>query len=379
MVSVAAGNAAARPDAAAADRRRDDLPAAHRGADRAGLRPPHGARARRLAGRRRRVRPARPGPGRQARRCQPRRPGAAPHRARRQAAAPAAAALAGAGQPARWSASTTCAVPSFTGTRLVAAGPAPAARADRLAVLLPRLGAERQVPGHPGAACGQGAVRRRERAARRDHRTAGCCGRAASTASGPRTRTATTSWSRAGAARFPMLRQQAARTDDRPNRCLADFVAPAGRPHRRVRRLRRRRRGAGRAGTKTQHDDYRAITVKALADRLAEACAEYVHLEARRAWYEPAFEPTLEELHAERFRGIRPAFGYPACPDHSEKRKLVDLLDAEPDRHGADRVVRDDAGRERERPAARRIPPPATSPSAGSAGTRSRITPAART
>ena len=68
---------------------------------------------------------------------------------------------------------------------------------------------------------------------------------------------------------------------------------------------------------------------KALADRLAEACAEYAHLEARRAWYEPDSAPTIEELHAERFRGIRPAFGYPACPDHSEKRKLFDLLDAD--------------------------------------------------
>ncbi len=77
-----------------------------------------------------------------------------------------------------------------------------------------------------------------------------------------------------------------------------------------------------------EQDDYRAIIVAALADRLAEASAEYVHLEARRAWYEPAAEPGIEELRAERFRGIRPAFGYPACPDHSEKQKLVDLLDA---------------------------------------------------
>jgi len=70
-------------------------------------------------------------------------------------------------------------------------------------------------------------------------------------------------------------------------------------------------------------------TVKALADRLAEACAEYVHLEARRAWYEPGAAPTLADLHAERYRGIRPAFGYPACPDHSEKQKLVELLAAD--------------------------------------------------
>ncbi|HXW88271.1 MAG TPA: vitamin B12 dependent-methionine synthase activation domain-containing protein, partial [Streptosporangiaceae bacterium] len=127
--------------------------------------------------------------------------------------------------------------------------------------------------------------------------------------------------------RFPMLRQQVSRTDTRPNRCLADYVAPAG-DH--VGAFAVCVTGAAELASRyeTEHDDYRAITVKALADRLAEACAEYVHLEARRAWYEPAAQPTIEELHAERFRGIRPAFGYPACPDHSEKRKLVDLLDA---------------------------------------------------
>ena len=79
--------------------------------------------------------------------------------------------------------------------------------------------------------------------------------------------------------------------------------------------------------------------VKALADRLAEAFAEWIHLEARRAWYEPDASPTLEELHAERFRGIRPALGYPASPDHSEKRRLFDLLDAERAGHRPDRVA----------------------------------------
>ena len=68
--------------------------------------------------------------------------------------------------------------------------------------------------------------------------------------------------------------------------------------------------------------------VKALADRLAEAFAEWLHLQARREWYEPDAAPTSEELIAESYRGIRPAFGYPACPDHSEKRRLFDLLDA---------------------------------------------------
>ena len=68
--------------------------------------------------------------------------------------------------------------------------------------------------------------------------------------------------------------------------------------------------------------------VKALADRLAEAFAEHIHLEARRDWFEPGASPAIEDLHAERFRGIRPAFGYPASPDHSQKRALFDLLDA---------------------------------------------------
>jgi 5-methyltetrahydrofolate--homocysteine methyltransferase len=68
--------------------------------------------------------------------------------------------------------------------------------------------------------------------------------------------------------------------------------------------------------------------VKALADRLAEAFAEYIHLEARRAWFEPDADPDQDDLHAERFRGIRPAFGYPASPDHSEKQTLFEILDA---------------------------------------------------
>ncbi len=125
-----------------------------------------------------------------------------------------------------------------------------------------------------------------------------------------------------------MLRQQVARTDTRPNRCLADYIAPQG-DH--IGAFAVCITGADELARRfeSERDDYRAIMAKALADRLAEACAEYAHLEARRAWYEPDSAPTIEELHAERFRGIRPAFGYPACPDHSEKRKLFDLLDAD--------------------------------------------------
>jgi 5-methyltetrahydrofolate--homocysteine methyltransferase len=127
---------------------------------------------------------------------------------------------------------------------------------------------------------------------------------------------------------FPMLRQQAARPDSRPDRSLADYIAPAGDY---IGAFAVCVDGADELAGRyeREQDDYRAITVKAIADRLAEASAEYVHLEARRAWYEPDANPSLAELHTERFRGIRPAFGYPACPDHSEKRKLVDLLGAE--------------------------------------------------
>jgi 5-methyltetrahydrofolate--homocysteine methyltransferase len=128
------------------------------------------------------------------------------------------------------------------------------------------------------------------------------------------------------ALRFPMLRQQEHRAD-RPNRCLADYVAPADdylgafavAVH----------GGAELAARyEAARDDYNAISVKALADRLAEAFAEFAHLEARRAWFEPHAEPVLADLHAERFRGIRPAFGYPASPDHSLKQELVRLLGA---------------------------------------------------
>jgi Methionine synthase I, cobalamin-binding domain len=94
-----------------------------------------------------------------------------------------------------------------------------------------------------------------------------------------------------------------------------------------------------------EHDDYRAIIVKALADRLAEAFAEFLHQRARREWYAPDEHLEQEALRGERFRGIRPAFGYPACPDHTEKRKLFDLLGAEKGSGlGRHRELRDDAG-----------------------------------
>ncbi|BEL08810.1 methionine synthase [Actinoplanes sichuanensis] len=124
---------------------------------------------------------------------------------------------------------------------------------------------------------------------------------------------------------FPMLRQQTEKPAGRANRCLADYIAPSG-DH--LGGFAVAIHGADKLAAKyeAEHDDYRAIMVKALADRLAEAFAEYLHLKARRDWFEPDAQPLLADLHAERFRGIRPALGYPACPDHSEKRDLFELL-----------------------------------------------------
>ena len=134
--------------------------------------------------------------------------------------------------------------------------------------------------------------------------------------------------------RFHMLRQQWERKGQDDLRSLADYVAPrdsgcqdylgafavtAG-------------HGATRlaAEYEAKHDDVNAIMVKALADRLAEALAEKLHAQARADWKYGAEEQlSNEDLIAEKYRGIRPAHGYPACPDHTEKRILFDLLDAE--------------------------------------------------
>jgi 5-methyltetrahydrofolate--homocysteine methyltransferase len=131
-----------------------------------------------------------------------------------------------------------------------------------------------------------------------------------------------------GRVRFPMLRQQTTKPEGRANRSLADYIAPAG-DHLGgfAVSIQGADELAGRYGA--DNDDYRAIMVKALADRLAEAFAEWVHLRARREWFEPDAQPELSDLHAERFRGIRPAMGYPASPDHSLKAELFGLLGAE--------------------------------------------------
>jgi 5-methyltetrahydrofolate--homocysteine methyltransferase len=133
-------------------------------------------------------------------------------------------------------------------------------------------------------------------------------------------------------ARFPMLRQQADHADSRPNRSLADFVAPTETgltDHVGAFAVAIHGSEALADGFAADKDDYRAIMVRALADRLAEAFAERLHEVARRQWYAPDEALTNEERIGERFRGIRPAFGYPACPDHSEKERLLTLLGAE--------------------------------------------------
>ncbi|KQR80816.1 methionine synthase [Sphingomonas sp. Leaf343] len=130
--------------------------------------------------------------------------------------------------------------------------------------------------------------------------------------------------------RLPFLRQQIAKREGRANMCLADFIDPAGdwmggfavgihgiEPHL--------------ARYKADHDDYNDILLKALADRLAEAFAERLHAYVRTdLWgYAPGEQLTNDALVREQYRGIRPAPGYPACPEHSLKRTLFDMLDAE--------------------------------------------------
>jgi 5-methyltetrahydrofolate--homocysteine methyltransferase len=133
--------------------------------------------------------------------------------------------------------------------------------------------------------------------------------------------------------RLPMLRQQEVIADGRPNRSLADFIAPreSGVPDYIGMFAVTAGLGADALvrGFERDHDDYNAIMVKALADRLAEAFAEYLHAQARKDWGYGADEQLAnEDLIAEKYRGIRPAYGYPACPDHTEKSKLFALLDA---------------------------------------------------
>jgi 5-methyltetrahydrofolate--homocysteine methyltransferase len=128
------------------------------------------------------------------------------------------------------------------------------------------------------------------------------------------------------------LRQQQERPAGKPHYCLSDFIAERGTPD----WIGAFAVGAGfgieakLAEFATAHDDYHAIMLKAIADRLAEACAEWLHAQVRRDHWGYDGDEALDRaaLIREDYRGIRPAPGYPACPDHTAKRALFDLLDA---------------------------------------------------
>jgi len=136
------------------------------------------------------------------------------------------------------------------------------------------------------------------------------------------------------AATFRFLRQQLMKPEDRANHCLADLVAPKTSAVRDYLGCFAVTAGIGIEprieAYEARHDDYSAIMLKALADRLAEALAELMHLRVRKEFwgYAPAESLPAEDLIAEKYRGIRPAPGYPACPDHTEKGALFDLLRA---------------------------------------------------
>jgi 5-methyltetrahydrofolate--homocysteine methyltransferase len=130
------------------------------------------------------------------------------------------------------------------------------------------------------------------------------------------------------------LRQQQLRPEGKPNYCLSDFVAPKDSGLADYIGAFAVTAGIGierkLAEFEAAHDDYAAILLKALADRLAEAFAEHLHLRVRREFWGYAAGETLSaaDLIAEKYRGIRPAAGYPACPDHTEKGPLFALLEA---------------------------------------------------
>jgi 5-methyltetrahydrofolate--homocysteine methyltransferase len=141
-------------------------------------------------------------------------------------------------------------------------------------------------------------------------------------------------------ATFYFLRQQMQKPAGQFNHCLSDYIAPASSQPSTINHQLADYLGGFAVSIhgadevaedfKRQHDDYSAIMTKALADRLAEAFAEYLHKQARIAWRFGRDEQLSNaDLIREKYRGIRPAAGYPACPDHAEKRTLFDLLDAE--------------------------------------------------
>jgi 5-methyltetrahydrofolate--homocysteine methyltransferase len=131
---------------------------------------------------------------------------------------------------------------------------------------------------------------------------------------------------------FRFLRQQMVKPEDRFNHCLGDLVAPRESGVKDYLGCFAVTAGIGidplLEAYEKKHDDYNAIMLKALADRLAEAFAELMHLRVRREFwgYAPDEGLSVEDMIGEKYRGIRPAPGYPACPDHTEKEELFGLL-----------------------------------------------------
>ena len=271
-----------------------------------------------------------------------------------------------------------------------------AARLHRLAAVLQRLGDEGQVPRHPQQPDDRRdraqALRRRAGDARPDHRGEVADRQRRLRLLPGRRRSATTSSVYTDESRTEVL--------DDPAPPAPAGRAPRGRPQPVAGRLRRAAgdraspttsarspsRPASAAHDKIKEfkadmDDYYAILLEALADRLAEAFAERMHQRVRTEFwgYAPTRHLDNEDLIAEKYVGIRPAPGYPACPDHTEKPTLWELLDVEEnDRHRAHRVDGHVAGRVGVAAGTSRTRSRSTSSSVASAATRSRTTPSAR-
>ena len=344
-----ARDGAARPVAAAADRRRDDVAAAHGGEDRAAVLAAGRARARRVARRRRRLRPARCR-ARAARldaenREQQERLRDQHAERERKPLLPIAEARANRQRVSF----DDLPVPAFTGTRVVE---------PELATLREYIDWQFffhawELKGKFPAILEQPAARElyddAQRAARRDRRAASCCGARGVYGFWPASSDGDDIVVGDDGTRFSFLRQQSAYGDSRPNRCLADYVAPAG-DHIGAFAV---TAGIGAdelaARFEAEHDDYHAIMAKALADRLAEAFAEYLHEVARREWYESGRKLSTERARRGALPRHPPGVRLSGVPGPQREAEALRPARRGGARHRAHGVVRDDAGRERQR------------------------------
>src|SRR5262249_51650443 len=330
---------------AALDRWRHHLDAAHGGAHRAAVRAHHRARGRRLARGGRDVERARPGEAARVRPQEPRAAGETPARARL-AQRPRADSPRPGARARRVTVDFSpqnVAVPEFTGRRVLA--DAPLRELERFidwTFFFTAWELKGRFPAlldHPvqGPAARElyenGKALLRKLVDGRELRARGTYGFWPANSDGDDLVLFSDASRKHEVARFPMLRQQRTQNDSDPCRCLADFVAPlssgvtdyvgafavtAG-------------LGADQVAQRfeAELDDYHAIMAKSLADRLAEAFAEWLHARVRREWgYGRGESFSNEDLIAEKYRGIRQALGYPACPAHEEKVTLLGLLGA---------------------------------------------------